>query len=296
MNDSRILPSVWLLYLSSHRSFQIYYWLRVTERIYWIRIMVFTNELLNLDYLVYSSHKSGTQTLVSTLNSSGLRCRHCHFLPHINLKTGDFRSYLESYFQKKSRKLGVITVFREPMERHISSFFQGYGTRPLMRREVKNKVETIIYNYTINQLQEKFISELRSRSLIGYPESIHEIIKELQISTNDLVYHNGRRFGIFETQYIRLFMFRFDILFNDLGRLLAEITHKNIVIKNSNMSESKWYRDIYIQFKKSLVIPDDVVLDVYALKRDLIELFYSGNYNLALNQALMSYGGKRRIS
>lgn len=258
--------------------------------------MKFTSELLSLDYLVYSSHKSGTQTLVNTLKSSGFRCRHCHYLPNIGIKNGDFRLYLESYFQKNNRKLNVITVFREPLQRHISSFFQGYGTKPLRLKEVENEIETIIYKYTINQLQERYISELRSQSLIGFRESVHDIIKELQINTSDLVYNSERRFGIFETQNIRLFMFRFDILFNDLDGLLNEITKNNIVIKNSNISGSKWYRDIYAKFKKSLVIPDDIVLEVYTEKCDLIKLFYPRAYDSSLKQALMHYGEKRRIS
>jgi hypothetical protein len=258
--------------------------------------MAFANKSLNLDYLIYSSHKSGTQTLVSTLNRNGFRCRHCHFLSNIDIKSGNFLSYLESYFRKNRKKLDVITVFREPMERHISSFFQGYGARPLRLKEVENELETIIYKYTVDQLQEKYISELRSHSLIGFTESMHEIAKELQISTGNLVYNNERRYGIFETQLVRLFFFRFDVLFKNLDSLLAEITRKKMVIKTSNRSESKWYRNIYSRFKRTLVIPDDVVLGVYTLKRDLIEVFYSEGYESTLNSALVKYGEKRRIS
>lgn len=257
--------------------------------------MAFANELLNLDYLVYSSHKSGTQTLVSTLNNSGFRCRHCHFLPNIDLKSGDLNAYLENYFQKNNKKLDVITVFREPMERHISSFFQGYGSRPLRLKGVESEIETIIYKYTIDQLQEKYIAELRSHSLIGFRESMHDIATELQIKTNDLIYDNEKKFGIFETKRIRLFFFRFDVLFNDLNGLLAKITQGDIIIKNANMSEGKWYRDIYSKFKASLVIPNDIVVEIYDLKRDLINLFYSGEYMSTLNEALIEYGEKHRI-
>lgn len=258
--------------------------------------MAFSNELLDLEYLVYSSHKTGTQTLVSTLNNSGLRCRHCHFVGNIGLKKGDFRSYLKSYLKENNKKLDVITVFREPMERHISSFFQGYGTRPFRLKEVESEVETIIYKYTIEQLQEKFILELKARSLIGFPESIHQICKELRINTNDLAYNNDSQFGLFETQHIRLHLFRFDTLFNNLDSLLAEVTQRNIVIKTSNMSGQKWYRDIYSEFKESLVIPHHIVSEVYSFKHDLIDIFYSHNYELALNQALIDYGNKHRIS
>jgi hypothetical protein len=252
--------------------------------------IMFAEELLNLDYLVFSSHKTGTQTLTHTLNNSGFKCRHCHFLSNIDLKSGDFRSYLEHYLRKNHKKLNVITVFREPMERHTSSFFQGYGTRPLNLKEVENEFETIIYKHTIKQLQEKYITELRSQSLIGFPESIHAICQELQIDVNDLTYNNKTQFGIFETEYIRLFLFRFDILFNNFAHLLTEITNKNIVQKNANVSADKWYRDIYSEFKESLVISHDYISEVYALKKDLINIFYSGGYESTLEQALTKYG------
>jgi hypothetical protein len=255
-----------------------------------------TKELLNLDYLIYSSHKSGTQTLVNTLNSTGFRCRHCHSLSNIDIKSGDFRWYLESYLRKNNKRLDVITVFREPMERHVSSFFQGYGTKPLMLKEVENETETIIYKYTTEQLQEKYISELRDGSLIGFRESIHEICEELQINTKNLTYNNDSRFGLFETEHIRLYLFRFDVLFNNLDSLLAEVTHNNIIIKHANMSGSKWYQDIYSRFKATLAIPQDIVLEIYNLKHDLINLFYSGDYESTLRQALIDYGDTRRVS
>jgi hypothetical protein len=258
--------------------------------------MTFSTELLNLNYLVYSSHKSGTQTLVATLKKSGFSCRHCHYLPNIDLKSGELREYLESYYRRNRKKLDVITVFREPMERHVSSFFQGYGSRPLRLKEVEHQSETIIYNYTINQLHEKFISELRSQSLIGFTESMHEITTELQISIQDFPYNNEKQFGIFETQLMRLFFFRFDVLFGNLERFLAEVTGKNVVIETANLSELKWYVEIYSEFKKTLEIPDEIIMDVYNSKRDLIDLFYSGDYDSALNYALERYGEKRRIS
>ena len=255
--------------------------------------MALADELLNLDYLIYSSHKTGTQTLTRTLNSNGFKCRHCHYLPNIDLNNGEFRRYLESYLKKNRKKLNVITMFREPMERHVSSFFQGYGSRPLRLKEVENKHETIIYKYTIKQLQEKYISELRDHSLIGFHESIHDICRELSVRTDNLEYSNTKRFGLFETELIRLFLFRFDILFDNFNHLLTRVTDKNIIITNSNISNQKWYRKIYTEFKASLVIPDDVISEVYNQKQDLINLFYSNNYDSRLKQALVNYGGSR---
>ncbi len=65
--------------------------------------MTFTDELLNVDYLVYSCHKTATQSLVATLHSNGFVSAHYHYLYNIGLKSGDFRGYLKSYLKKNKK-------------------------------------------------------------------------------------------------------------------------------------------------------------------------------------------------
>jgi hypothetical protein len=258
--------------------------------------MKFEDTLVDIDYLVYSSHKTGTQTLVRTMNGNGFLCRHCHSLPNIGLKGGDFKGYLESYLEKNKRKLNVITVFREPMERHISSFFQVYGSRPLRMKEAKNKVDTIIFRSPVKKLQEKFIFELNAKSLIGMRESIHHICNDLLINVDVLPYNMKRQFGLYETEHIKLYIFRFDVLFDNFETLLGLITNKNIEKIDANISTLKWYKDIYIEFKASLVVPFNIILEVYDLKRDIIKLLNAGNYKAVLNRALAKYGRPRKIT
>ena len=258
--------------------------------------MIFTEILLNLDYLVFSSHKTGTQTLTNTLKSNGFMCSHCHNIRsdirenNIGLKKGEFQEYLESYLIKNNRKLNVITVFREPMERHASSFFQGYGTRPIRVKELEHESETIIYRYTIEQLHEQYISELNNQSLIGFPEAIHAICRELQFNLEDFEYNQEKKIGLYETDIIKLHIYRFDTLFNDLGSMLTSLTGKNISIKNSNMSESKWYKEIYSDFKKTLVVPPNTISRVYDSKLDIINTLYQEGYESVLNQAIIKHG------
>ena len=249
-------------------------------------------KILDIDYLVFSSHKTATQTLRRTLNYTGLECINIHHLPDIGLRGGDFQGYLDEYLAHNRKKLNVCSVFREPMERHISSFFQGYGTRPIRLKEVSNEFETIIYKYTIKQLQDKFIQELDDKSLIGIRESLHEICNELHISVEKLNYNSKIGYGFHETENIRLYIFRFDFLINNIENLLSDITGKKIIKQNANMGSSKWYKDIYSEFKASLVVPHHTIMDIYESKRDLINLFYLNNYDSILKQAFIKFGNK----
>lgn len=252
--------------------------------------MPIDEELFKIDYLVYSSHKTATQTLVATLNSNGFKCKHCHFLATIGIESGGFQEYLEKYVKKNGKKLNIITVFRDPIERYISSFFQGYGTRPIRLKEVDNEFDTVIYKYSIKQLQDKFISELKDQSLNGIDESIYGISRELQMGIEILNYIEEERSGLYETESFILHIYRFDILTRNMEELLSKLTGKKIEKKNANISSSKWYRDIYFEFKASLVIPGNDIREVYNSKRDLINLLYTEDFDVILNRAMAKYG------
>jgi len=253
------------------------------------------DELLNLDFLVYSSYKSGTQTLVKSLRNSDAKCRHIHSLKNINLKKGSFQHVLNSYLVKNNKKLNVISVFRDPLERHISSFFQSYGTKPLRKKMVQDFTETIIYQSSIDQLQDKFLSELIDQSLEGFSDSLHEIFFELGISASDFKFNKKSKYGVFETENIKLYFLRFDLLFNDFENLLSEIAGIKIYQANSNKSDDKFYKQIYEEFKKSLSVPNDVILNAYGSKQDLMKLFYSKDVKSIISQTNLNYGMTDRL-
>ena len=258
--------------------------------------MPISDELLNLDYLVFSSHKTGTQTLVKTLNSNGFVSSHCHTIlkngreNNIGLTHGEFLDYLESYLIRNKRRLNTITVFREPVERHISSFFQWYGSKPLREKEVEQQSETIIYRYTIQKLQEKFIDELIKQSLVGYSESLHTICQELGISVDDLFCDKDVSPILYESDLIKLHIFRFDHLFNEPSAILSALTGKTVEIKSENTSQEKWYKDIYSEFKRTLNIPVGTIMNVYESKQDIINMMYSEGCEHLLNEAIIKYG------
>lgn len=248
-------------------------------------------DLSNLDFFVYSSHKSGTQTLVSSLNAIGAKSRHIHTLSNINLPEGSLPFILDNYLSKNNKKLNVITVFRNPFERHISSFFQWYGTRPLRLRQVKDIKETLIFKSSIDKLQEIFLSEVKDQSLAGFDDSLHEIFKELEICADDLKYSKYKKYGIYETENIKIYFFRHDVFFNEFEILLSEICGLKIVQKNTNMSGDKYYKEIYAEFKKSLSVPNEIISRVYDSKADLMRLFYEADTELIISECRTKYCG-----
>ena len=246
--------------------------------------------LLDLDFLVFSSHKTGTQTIRNSLRASGYRAVHCHQASHLELGDDGLRGYLDAYFARHREPLDLITLFREPIDRHISSFFQGYGSRPLNEKEVANKTETLIYKLPVDELRERFIAELEASTLIGFSESIHEVAAELQLNFRDAVKMPESDTLVMHLPTVRIFLSGFERFFQDFGASLSRIVGDDIAVRNSNQSEAKWYREKYLDFRRGLKLPPAVIEGAYLPKRDLIELFYEEPFETVLCRATERYG------
>jgi hypothetical protein len=137
-----------------------------------------------------------------------------------------------------------------------------------------------------------FINKLDSHTLVGRLESIDEICNELNLKIADLNYSTDKQYGLVETNYCNLFIFRFDTLIseNKLEYLLSQITGKSIIQHNANVSTAKWYQDIFAEFKASLKIPHSTITRIYESKRNILNLLYPDKYEFLLSRALKKYG------
>lgn len=256
--------------------------------------MSFDTRLFDLDFLVYSAHKTATQTTAHTLRVHGFRCMHCHLLRDLGagLQPGDLPRFLECFAAHNHRKLVMLTVFREPIERHISSFFQWYGNGVVREKVVADVTDTIIHTWSVADLQAMFIDELDRRAVPGMPESIDEMCHGLGVDVAALGFDTAAQRGVVEFPHCRLVLFRFDSLIygNRLESLLTQITGKPIAQHDANVSTKKWYGAKFAEFKATLRIPRDTLTAVYAAKRHLIDLFYPGEYESRLARAIEKYG------
>jgi hypothetical protein len=131
-----------------------------------------------------------TQTIAHTLRRNGYKCTHCHTVTNetVNLRPGTFGKFAELYHLHNARKLNIVAVFREPIERHISSFFQRHGTDVLRLGVRQDITDTLIHNSSTEELQKMFRNELDGGTLTGKGESIYELCSELNLKTGNLEY------------------------------------------------------------------------------------------------------------
>jgi len=255
--------------------------------------MKFGNHMFYLDYLVFSSHKTATQTVTETLRKNNFRCVHCHILENVGIEIGAFKYFLIPYYLKNKKRLNIISTFREPIERQISSFFQYYGKDVIRLKQVDDITDTIIHKWQVHELQKKMIDELNNpftERLERTSESIDQICSELNINIKELNYRPQAQYGLCEKDTCRIFTFRFDILTNNLETLLSTITQTPIQQHNKNLTTDKWYNPIYREFIASLKIPHATIRKIYETRRDLINLFYPDQYDSLLAATIDRYG------
>ena len=132
--------------------------------------MAMADPLIALDVLVYSAHKTGTQTLVHTFRESGLACAHCHRLSNLNppLSPERLPECLREYRRRRGRPLVIVSVFREPIDRHISSFFQWHGEGALRRQPGATPADSLLARASVT------IASLRSAEIMALMGQILE--------------------------------------------------------------------------------------------------------------------------
>lgn len=246
----------------------------------------------DIDCLVYSSHKTGTQTILATLTNSGIRARHLHILGNVGMQANnaEFRSYLGHYRRVNRRKLTVISIFRLPWERHMSSFFQWHAQGVVRERLAAGPESTIIARCTVDELQDIFRQQIQEGSLRGQEDSLNELCEELGHQVSALTLDPARGFGVFEDQFMRLLVFRFDLLFPEFQRVLEEALQTPLSPQVVNMTDDKWYAAKFSAFRTTLTADPDMIRGVHHAKKQLIDVFYPREYQRIVDDHIARYG------
>lgn len=255
------------------------------------------DRLFDVDYLVFSSHKTATRTIRTSLMASGFKCRHGHTMRNIQLVPGQFGTYVSNYEAIHSRQLVVISVFRDPLERLISSFFQALNrdvyawTDPDKAAAVNKPEDSIIGKVGSSELEQLFYTFCDK--IDGFGESIQKISDELQVPISGLFYSPQDVVCENDLDNCKLILMRFDLMIQDLKSLLERVTCRDINIRSGNISDQKWYAEEYRKFVAALRMPTELIRAIYQRREQLMELFYPGDYDSIVDAKIRQYGNRR---
>jgi len=230
--------------------------------------------LQDLDYLIYSSHKTATQSLLSIFKANEVNSKHCHYIEH--LRRGD-KSKIKTYAEMKkafiddlneykkyyNKKINIVSIIRNPIDRLPSSFFQTHHTDEISFFK-KEEQETTVSKNTIEELILIFIDKIKNKKLRGGVESIDEMSHIFQVDIISMLKYNNYYY-YFENELINLFVLDFNKIISDKN---LEYLHKCLglnLTKNSsaNLSSQKIYYEKYKEFKKVLPSIENILKSNY---------------------------------
>ena len=222
----------------------------------------------NLDFLVYSSHKTATQSLLSILSANKYRVIHCHTIINFQLYQKELKNksqlelntiFIESlikYKLKNKKKIKILSVIRNPIERLKSSFFQTYHTDEISYNKKKENNTTISIN-NISDLIHMYNNKIQTQTLPYYSESLDELafIFDIDIISKLVkreTYNN--KYYYFEHDLFELFVIDFTMVIGVdnlvyINKCLGINLHIN---KTANLTQNKSYCKKYKEFKNNI--------------------------------------------
>ena len=222
---------------------------------------IYNMDFSSLDFLVYSSHKTSTQSLLTILEVNNYKARHCHAIQTLKLTLNldhpvqkeQFIQYLLNYKIKNNKKIKILSCIRNPKDRLISSFFQSFHTDEIEFGN-KKKNDTTITVKSEDELITMYEELIKKNHIPGNTESLDELSFILNINVLELL-KKKEDYYYLDHNLFELYVLDFNSIINNTINLkyLNNILNLDLkVLKTSNLSKNKSYYNKYKNVKKNL--------------------------------------------
>lgn len=220
-----------------------------------------------LDFLVYSSHKTATQSLLTILHSSNYEVIHCHTLNDLKLSCvmpptkETFKQYLINYKNINKKKLKIYTCIRNPKNRLISSFFQSFSTDEIYF-DNKSEEHTTINLNNLDDLCTMYEDLVKNTKLPGHMESLDELSDIFKIKILEKLEKRKDHYYL-DNDLFELYVLDFNCLIGEnVLKYLNNILSLDLqILSSTNLSENKHYYDKYKNIKQKLGTKLDSIIE-----------------------------------
>ena len=216
---------------------------------------IFSNENIknkNTFVFIYTPPKVGSTTLVTSLRISfarGLNVIHIHDETMLGVITGIKNNYnitineLINYNASIGKNVYVIDVYRNPIERKISEYFE------LLTSYHFNTHDNNIVNYKLELLTKRF------NSLFPFLGSDDYFFDKYDIDPPEY-FDFDNKYLLVEKNNVKYIKLRLCDS-NEWSNILTNILNIDIVIVKDYQTENKIIGDVYKKFNESYQIPDN---------------------------------------
>ena len=229
------------------------------------------NNFNHLHVLIYSSHKTSSQTLHCTIKNNHFNSCYMHSFES-NMTKEKFIQNLINYKYINKKKIKIISIVRKPKTRLLSSFFQSFHCDEIEFLK-KEKENTTIDTTNCEELSKLYTDLINNKQLNGKNESIDELADVFHFNIQDLQKKQGHYY--LNHELFELYVLNFNELIKPTALIYLNIIFKTKMTKliKSNLSINKSYYNKYITVKQ--IIGTSL--------NDIIEKQYHSFYFTAFN-------------
>ena len=218
----------------------------------------------NNKYIVYSSHKTASQSIVNLLNTISL-----HEISNLGLDKLNFINILKKRLLNKN-KPNFISIIRDPMSRLKSSFFQ--LNHDDLKYTKENELNSLIMKNNSLELLDIFLNNIKSNKQLT-KESITELEEIFMINIYDNLINMGD-YLYYNYELFNLYVFNFeDIKTNKFIQIFKKLFNNDININfiPQNITSKKIYNNKYKEF---------ITYNIPKIYVDIVKETYKKTYNI----------------
>jgi hypothetical protein len=212
---------------------------------------------INNNYIfIYTPPKVGSTTLVSSLRISlgnSFNVIHIHDDVMLNVLTGIHNvsvNEIINYISQKGKNVYVIDVYRTPIERKMSEFFEKISPYHF------NNSEENINNYSIKRVSDRF------NNLFPHLANGDHYFDKFNIET-PIPFNFKKKYTIQEINNIKYIKLRLQDS-KLWGNILSTIFQREIILINDYQTNDKNIANLYTIFKNEYILP----INYYELIKD----------------------------
>jgi hypothetical protein len=228
------------------------------------------NDLFNFTYnkiiFIYSQPKVGSTSLVSSLRIFGnnqFHVIHIHDEVMLKVLTGVDNVTINeiiAYNKYIGKEVYVIDIYRSPIERKISSFFEKIGCYHF------NNVDTEVNKYNTNRVINRF------NKIFPYIANGDNFLDIYPLTNKPEKFDFKNKYLLVEDYGIKYIKLRLKDS-NEWSKILCKLLNISIYIVKDYESSSKPIKDLYKRFKENYKIPKNLLDDL--MKCKYLNYYYS---------------------
>jgi hypothetical protein len=210
------------------------------------------NDLLNLKHnkliFVYSQPKVGSTSLVSSLRifcNTNCNIIHIHDENMLKVLKGIENvtiNELIAYNRNIGKEVYVIDVYRSPIERKMSSFFEKVGSYHF------NNIDSEVNNYDVNKVINRF------NKIFPYIGNGDHFLDIYPLTNKPEKFDNNNKYLLVEENGIKYIKLRLKDS-SKWGHILCKLLQMEIYIVKDYETTKKPIKDLYLKFKEQYKIP-----------------------------------------